>query len=47
MNEFLTQFNPVAVMAAVAVIVIAPWLISRVARQGTATAVTLFGLLAK
>lgn len=46
MNEFLTQFNPAAIVAAVAVILIAPWLISRVARQGTATAVTLFGLLA-
>ena len=46
MNEFLTQFNQTAIVAAVAVILITPWLISRVARQGTATAVTLFGLLA-
>ncbi|MEM8975419.1 MAG: alpha/beta hydrolase [Pseudomonadota bacterium] len=46
MNEFLSQFNMATVIAAVVVIVIAPWLISRIARQGTATAVTLFGLIA-
>ncbi|MEM9356945.1 MAG: alpha/beta hydrolase [Pseudomonadota bacterium] len=46
MNEFLTQFNMATVIAAIVVVLIAPWLISRVARQGTATAVTLFGLIA-
>ncbi len=46
MNELFTQFNIALVVAAIAVIIVAPWLISRVARRGTATAVTVFGLIA-
>jgi len=46
MNELLTQFNLETVIAAIAVIIIAPFLISRLAKKGTATAVTLFGLIA-
>ena len=46
MNELLTQFNITLVIAAIAVVLLAPWLISRIARKGAATVVTVFGMLA-